>query len=105
MKTLGQMLMDAYAKADTIDTVALVGDKLRISHKPNACEQIEAAFTEELLGYVEERIVMDIYFPSDFARIIGHGFSSDRTPEQESFFRNMARKSLSLTLGIPISKP
>ena len=48
MKTLGQMLMDAYAKADTIETVALVGDRLRITHKPNACEQIEAAFTEEL---------------------------------------------------------
>lgn len=48
MKTLGQMLMDAYAKADTVDTVALVGDRLVITHKPNANEQIEAAFTEEL---------------------------------------------------------
>lgn len=48
MKTLGQMLMDAYAKADTVDTVELVEGRLVITHKPNANEQIEAAFTEEL---------------------------------------------------------
>lgn len=48
MKTLGQMLMDAYTKANTIESVSLIGDHLHIEHKANANEQLEAAFTEEL---------------------------------------------------------
>jgi hypothetical protein len=48
MKTLGQMLMDAYTKANTIETVSLIGDRLHIEHRANANEQLEAAFLEQL---------------------------------------------------------
>lgn len=54
MKTLGQMLMDAYAKADTVETVSLIGDRLVFTYKANACEQIEAAFRDELLKNMEQ---------------------------------------------------
>jgi hypothetical protein len=96
MKTLGQMLMDAYARADTIETVALVGDRLRITHKPNACEQIEAAFTQELEKFMEDRMESGSI----------DGFLVDCLPNDSRLYRvhDKAKKIIRTILGIPISK-
>lgn len=48
MKTLGQILMDAFIKADPVETVALKGNRLVFTYKANANEQLEAAFREAL---------------------------------------------------------
>lgn len=101
MKTLGQMLMDAYAKADTVDTVALVGDRLVITHKPNANEQIEAAFTEEFKSYVTDRLMQE-GFPDMFLNTIHRHVGWIDNHNRQT--RRAAYVGTCITLGIPISK-
>lgn len=97
MKTLGQMLMDAHTKADTVETVALVGDRLKFTHKANANEQIEAAFSEELCAFVVERMN-----EPGFDDSLKHMFSlcAETGMTSNQFQRCVAARSVRMILGI-----
>lgn len=97
MKTLGQMLMDAHAKADTVETVALIGDRLKFTHKANANEQVEAAFSEELCAFVVERM-NEPGFDERMKEMIT--LCSETSTSWIQFQRCAAARSVRMILGI-----
>jgi len=100
MKTLGQMLMDAYAKADTIETVSLVGDRLHIQHKANANEQIEAAFLAEFPEWAGKAVGSEGYMKSLEQAVM---LNAEPTDTIELVSMKHAYIATCLTVGINIT--
>lgn len=101
MKTLGQMLMDAYTKANTIETVSLIGDHLHIEHKANANEQLEAAFAAEFQQYAVERLY-EPGFATEVAKIAA--VTRMTSASEEQFLQSVAVHMAAHVLGTTFIK-